>query len=153
MAAEYGGAAPGVAGTLYVTQDHLGSTRLVTNAGGAVGCHDYLPFGEEIGANWGRSGVPCYGASDTAVKFTGQERDLETGLDNFVARHLSGAQGRFLTADPAGNFVADARNPQSWNLYAYAGNNPLAFIDPTGLACVYSGSGDTSDPNNLLRRQ
>ncbi|MDP9171087.1 MAG: RHS repeat-associated core domain-containing protein [Acidobacteriota bacterium] len=141
LAAEYGGAGSAVGGTLYVTQDHLGSTRLVTNAGGVVGCHDYLPFGEEVPANWGRSGAPCYGQSDTAVKFTGQERDGETGLDNFVARHMTGAQGRFLTPDPLGNFVASAGNPQSWNMYSYVRNNPLAYIDPSGMTtCDANGN-------------
>jgi hypothetical protein len=38
-----------------------------------------------------------------------------------------------MQADPAGNFVADPTNPQSWNMYTYAWNNPLAYVDPTGL--------------------
>ncbi len=145
LAAEYGGSAPGTKQTLYLTQDHLGSTRLVTTTGGAcVGAHDYLPFGEEIAAGWGRSGVPCYGATDTTVKFTGQERDPENGLDNFLARHMDAAIGRFLSPDPAGNFVADLTNPQSWNLYGYALNNPLVFIDPSGLdPCPPGSAADT----------
>jgi RHS repeat-associated protein len=88
--------------------------------------------------------VPCYGQTDTTLKFTGQERDAENGLDNFLARHLAGAQGRFLSPDPAGNFVADMGNPQSWNLYSYVWNNPLVYIDPTGLWVQQNpGSGDS----------
>jgi hypothetical protein len=45
-------------------------------------------------------------------KFTGQERDAETGLDFFQARYHGSAQGRFLSADPVGNFVADPTKPQ-----------------------------------------
>jgi RHS repeat-associated protein len=63
---------------------------------------------------------------------TGKERDTETGLDYFLARYYSGAQGRFTTADPYMP-SADTRDPQSWNRYVYARNNPLRFIDPNGL--------------------
>lgn len=65
-------------------------------------------------------------------RFTGKERDAETGLDFFLARYCSGAQGRFTSPDP---LLASGRpeDPQSWNRYAYARNNPLAYIDPTGM--------------------
>ncbi len=59
--------------------------------------------------------------------------------------------GRFMTPDPLGPWVADANNPQSWNLYSYAQNNPLTNTDPTGLDCVYfndSGSGIESVDHN-----
>ena len=71
--------------------------------------------------------------STTTHKFTGYERDSETNLDNAQARYNSSSLGRFMSPDPLGNFVADATNPQTWNMYAYVNNNPLAFIDPTGL--------------------
>lgn len=63
---------------------------------------------------------------------TGKERDAETGLDYFGARYLSAAQGRFTTPDPLGA-SGKASNPQTWNRYAYALNNPLKFVDPDGL--------------------
>ncbi|MDM7995528.1 MAG: RHS repeat-associated core domain-containing protein, partial [Acidobacteriota bacterium] len=87
------------AGTSYYTRDHLGSTRLETNASGQqVKCSDFLPFGEEIAA--GTGGRPsCFNANDNKVKFTGKERDAETGLDYFLARYYSGAQGRFTSPD------------------------------------------------------
>jgi RHS repeat-associated protein len=71
-------------------------------------------------------------ASILPHQFTGKERDTETGLDYFGARYYSGAQGRFIGADP---LLSSGRpsNPQTWNRYAYAGNNPLRNIDPTGL--------------------
>jgi RHS repeat-associated protein len=71
--------------------------------------------------------------------FTGQERDIETSIDFFSARYMSAAQGRFTSPDPLGNFVANAADPQSWNLYAYARNNPLAFVDPSGYDYCDSG--------------
>jgi len=61
---------------------------------------------------------------------------------------MSAAQGRFTSADPLGDFVANAADPQSWNMYAYARNNPLAFVDPTGTDyCSWSDdSGENLAP-------
>jgi RHS repeat-associated protein len=65
-------------------------------------------------------------------KFTGKERDDESGLDDFGARYYSSAMGRFMLPDP---LLASAtlENPQSWNRYSYALNNPLRFTDAEGL--------------------
>lgn len=65
-------------------------------------------------------------------KFTGKERDKESGLDYFGARYYGSSMGRFMSPDPLGDTVADVKNPQSWNLYSYVLNNPLRFIDPFG---------------------
>lgn len=67
--------------------------------------------------------------------FTGKERDVETGLDYFGARYLSGAMGRFTSPDAplVDQHVGD---PQSWNLYSYVRNNPLRYTDPTGRPCL-----------------
>jgi RHS repeat-associated protein len=121
----------------YFGQDHLGSTRVVmrTDATGdaaVVSRHDYFPFGEEL-PDRGRN----YGNSAVLVKFTGKERDGETGLDYFGARYMSSAQGRFTSNDPL-LASAVAEIPQSWNRYSYGLNNPLRFIDPTGMAWMQS---------------
>ena len=149
LAAEYGSSPISSCTTCYLSWDHLGSTRTMTDQNGQViSRHDYLPFGSEIPAGYAGRTSP-WGSNDSlAQKFTSQERDTETGLDFFQARYLGSAQGRFLSADPA-NAGADPANPQSWNMYSYTLNNPMKFIDPTGMACVYSGSGDTTDPNNF----
>jgi RHS repeat-associated protein len=78
-----------------------------------------------------------------AAEFTGKERDGETGLDYFGARYYSGAQGRFTSPD---NFLNDttALDPQRWNLYAYARNNPLRYVDPNGEK-VYAGDLSAED--------
>ena len=128
LAAEYGGTVS-TTGTQYLTTDHLGSTRLITNAAGAEPrCLDYFPFGEEIP----RPGVDCYTpTTEPRQKFTGKERDQETGLDYFGARYFSGAQGRFTSPDiPL--IDQHVHDPQSWNLYTYGRNNPLKNVDPTG---------------------
>ena len=65
-----------------------------------------------------------------AHKFTGKERDAESGLDNFEARYLGSSLGRFMSPDPMGGHLQD---PQTLNRYAYVRNNPLSLTDPTGL--------------------
>jgi RHS repeat-associated protein len=73
-----------------------------------------------------------YGVYDgIRQQFTGKERDTETGLDYFSARYYSSTQGRFTSVDPE-NAGADPSNPQSWNGYSYALNNPLKYQDPDG---------------------
>lgn len=125
--------------TCYLTQDHLGSVRLVTDSKGSiVSRHDYLPFGEEIGAGVAsRNSVAGNGAwgpqNETDAKFTGQLRDDNAGLDYFNARYYSPGLGRFSSPDP-GNAAADPTDPQTWNAYAYVNNNPLSNVDPTGMA-------------------
>ena len=64
------------------------------------------------------------------IRFTGKERDAETGLDYFGARYMSSAQGRFTSPDLPANYLVSL--PQSWNKYSYALNNPLAIVDPDG---------------------
>ncbi len=71
-----------------------------------------------------------------SLKFTGKERDAETGLDYFGARYFSGAQGRFTSPDwsakPQAVPYADLTDPQTLNLYGYVRNNPLRRADPDG---------------------
>jgi RHS repeat-associated protein len=74
----------------------------------------------------------------TGCRYTGKERDAESGLDYFGARYYGSNMGRFMSPDPSGLLTQRPADPQSWNMYAYARNNPLIFIDPTGLDCVYA---------------
>jgi uncharacterized protein RhaS with RHS repeats len=55
-----------------------------------------------------------------------------------------------MSPDPRGNSVADLTNPQSWNLYAYVLNNPLKYVDPTGLDCSYLNAAGTDIENGGL---
>jgi len=115
--------------TYFVHADHLGSSRLLTALDQST-CDnlDYLPFGEQL------SGGSC-----TNLRFTGQERDSESGLDNFIARYNSSSMGRFMSPDPE-NAGASEGDPQSWNGYAYVINDPLNSIDPSGLVtCKVDG--------------
>jgi RHS repeat-associated protein len=68
-----------------------------------------------------------------AHKFTGKERDSESGLDNFEARYLGSSMGRFMSADPENlSGLINQDDPQAWNGYAYVRNNPLVYTDPGG---------------------
>jgi RHS repeat-associated protein len=77
------------------------------------------------------------GLSDPLYDFRGgsrcssKERDAETGLDAFGFRYMSAAQGRFTSPD-APLLGQDQSDPQSWNLYTYARNNPKRYLDPDG---------------------
>jgi RHS repeat-associated protein len=92
--------------------------------------HDYAPFGEEI---TDAEGQIQYG--DRKL-FTGHERDTETTLDYFGARYYRSDIGRFTTVDPELNVNAALLDPQRWNRYGYARNNPLRYTDPDGRAIV-----------------
>jgi RHS repeat-associated protein len=108
----------------YYLSDHLGSTNLVANSAGAVEEEsDYYPFGTEVVVT---SGSNLY-------KLTGKERDQESGLDLMGLRYNGPTLGRFTSPDP--EFASSDRiaDPQQWNMYAYARNNPLSITDPTGL--------------------
>jgi RHS repeat-associated protein len=115
--------------------DHLGSTRLVTDASGyRLAIHTYWPFGPEAAGS----------ETDTErLKFTGHERDSspatspDADLDYMHARYYDANAGRFLSVDPGKDWSLTA--PQSWNLYTYVRNNPLNATDPTGRQVVSQG--------------
>lgn len=124
----------------YYLKDHLGSPRVIANGDGSVVSWeaDYRPYGADKVISNG-DGL------DVFYLFTGYEFDYEMGTsaDDYYAnlRYQSASLGRFFQPDPVGG---DPTNPQSWNRYAYALNNPLNLIDPSGLCnhTVYSTDED-----------
>ncbi|MBW1903109.1 MAG: hypothetical protein JRJ20_15995 [Deltaproteobacteria bacterium] len=108
--------------------DHLGSSNVVTDADGAVvESTEFYPYGR-----------PRYEEStgfDSEYKYTGKELDKESGLMYYEARYYEPVIGRFVSVDPLGMNPEEQSLDisQSLNLYAYALDNPLAYIDPTGL--------------------
>jgi RHS repeat-associated protein len=123
----------------YYFSDHLGTTSLVTDALGTLSTcgsyavatgedeSDYCPYGGEI--------VLCNRVPQN-YKFTGKERDAETGLDYFGARYYASGLGRWMIPDwaakPTDVPYANFGNPQSLNLYSYVKNNPTTTGDPDG---------------------
>ncbi len=96
-------------------------------AGNLVVIHDYEPYGVEILPN-NPTSMPTDALAGTHL-YTGQERDADTGLDNFHFRSYASTMGRFLSPD---NIPGTPLNPQSFNLYAYVHGNPVNYNDPTG---------------------
>lgn len=109
--------------TTYYHTDGVGTARMITQGGGwPVWQGTFGPFGQEISPQ----------ISIDNNKFGTYQRETESNLDYAVFRRYAAVQGRFSTPDPyLGS--ADPANPQTWNRYAYAGNNPVAFGDPTGM--------------------
>ncbi len=88
--------------------------------------YEYSPFGVITVTQNGNTGNP--------LRFTARYYDAQTGLYDYRARIYSPAIGRFLQPDPTG--YADGTN-----MYAYCGNNPLAYTDPLGLCKEGRGFG------------
>jgi RHS repeat-associated protein len=110
---------------LYYHHDGLGSTRAITNAQSVtIRGYDYDAFGTATTA-WAAPGTTL----GNAYTFAGEPYDAQTGTYYLRARHYDPATGRFTQPDPIG-FAGGG------NLYAYAGNNPATYSDPTGLACL-----------------
>ncbi len=106
----------------YHHPDRLG-TRVITDTNGAFsGRQESLPFGAMIDAS-----------AATTKRFTSYDRSATTKLDYTVNRFYNAAQGRFTQVDPLGMSAASLEDPQTLNLYAYCGNDPVNHADPDGL--------------------
>jgi len=100
--------------------DHLGSSSWITDADGYVNQHlQYMPFGETF--------VDQRSGNDVRFKFTGKERDSETGFDYFGARYYASDLSVWLSVDPLA-ILSPGISP-----YAYVNNNPIMLIDEWGL--------------------
>jgi RHS repeat-associated protein len=122
------------AGTTYfVHADWLGSERVRSRVSG-LACETItnLPFGDAQNMSFTNG---CTG-DVSPLHFTGKESDPESGLDDFPARYYSPIAGRWMSPDWAANAVAvpyaNFGKPQSLNLYAYVGNDPVDGEDPDG---------------------
>jgi RHS repeat-associated protein len=112
----------------YYFSDHLKTASVITDSTGNLKAEsDYYPWGGEL---------QIYNNFNNTYKFTGKERDSETGLDYFGARHYSNGLGRFITPDWAAKPVpapyADFYDPQSLNQYGYVRDLPTTRIDADG---------------------
>jgi RHS repeat-associated protein len=108
----------------YHHPDRLG-TRLVTNAQDTTYFEQVtLPFGTALNAE---------STGSTNRRFTSYDRSTVTGLDYAVNRHYDSQQGRFTQVDPLDMDATSLENPQTLNMYAYCGNDPINNLDPDGL--------------------
>jgi len=139
----------GTGGTTYILHsDWLGSSKLTSNYSSRAITYDtaFAPYGEDYASS---------GNSPSNLDFTGQFEDTLAGLYDFLNREYDPVQGRWISPDPTGLEAVDPTNPQSWNRYAYALNNPLSNVDPLGLYCQWDdGSNDsTGDPDTGTQGQ
>lgn len=150
LVAEYSTAPPPEEPTVnFTATDMLGSPRVLTDSlGHLVSRRDFMPFGEELFADGqNRSSDYKYsttGADAVRKRFTGYEKDAETGLDFAEARMYENRNARFTAVDPllASGKSSDA---QTFNRYVYAMNNPLRLTDKTGMQ-----SGQEADEPNFF---
>ena len=107
--------------TVFFTHsDHLGSAAWITNENGkCIQYIHYAPFGELMD----NQRVDSY---DERFKFTGKERDEESGYDYFGARYYTSNLSMWLSVDP----LAD-KYPNI-SPYAYCAWNPMKYVDPNG---------------------
>jgi RHS repeat-associated protein len=107
----------------FLHQDVSGSTRMLTNRGGAtVGTREFLPFGGERQA----AGM----ITGTAFSFAGHEEFNDLGTADFGLRPFHEQLPRFMSPDRVA--LGSPSDPQSFNRYSYGANNPVSFVDPGG---------------------
>ena len=138
----------------YVLKDHLGSVDVITDEDGAVAQEmSFDPWGQRRNAaDWSSlsgSALTDFDASRTPRGFTGHEHLDEAGIIHMNGRIHDPKLGRFLQADP---YVQNPRLPGGHNRYAYAMNNPLNAVDPSGFNCWNHdnyGESDCSRPDRF----
>jgi RHS repeat-associated protein len=102
--------------------DHLGSSAYITTENGyATQFLAYMPYGETLSEQ--QNSTSYY----SPFKFSAKEKDPETGYSYFGARYYSPELSVWLSIDP----LAD--KAPGWTPYRYGFNNPIRFIDPTGM--------------------
>ena len=122
--------------TEYQHPDRLG-TKLVTNTSlNTAKEQATLPFGTEITAET---------QATSNQRFTSYDRSGATGLDYAVNRTYNSGQSRFTQVDPIGMASASIGDPQSMNLFAYTGNNPVDFVGPSGLYIIGNSEEESAE--------
>jgi RHS repeat-associated protein len=109
----------------YYHFDTVGSTLALTNSSGTVThSYAYMPYGKVAKKS---------GSSEQAFTFTGQygvRQEGGDGLYQMRARYYDSETSRFISKEPIWPQIA---NPMALNPYQYAINNPLIYVDVTGL--------------------
>jgi RHS repeat-associated protein len=146
LAAEYSTQTASTPQVSYLTTDHLGSPRIITDQNGStIQRQDFTAFGEQAASSQRTTGLKYAGTSPNVRQdYTGYEKDTESGLEYAQARYYNSVHGRFTSVDPL-TASASIKNPQTFNRYTYGLNSPYKFTDPLGLVAentaAYTSSG------------
>lgn len=125
--------APSLKGVVHYMDDHLGNAHLLTDTEGNVLREESrYPYGLD-------KQIDAAAAASADYSYTGKEYDKETGLVYFGGRYYSPEMGRWITPDPL--FMEEdvkklLARISEFNLYAYVRNNPVNFIDGSGLFSI-----------------
>ena len=127
----------------FFVNDALGTSQMELSAAGyPVWQGQFAPFGAELDTQ----------TTNNNYKFTGKERDTESGLDYFGARYYASSMGRWMSPDyqdldedgvPDAAPHASLTNPQTLNLYGYVENNSLSKRDFDGHSSWQDCNGGT----------
>lgn len=104
----------------YYSTDNLGNVTLVATTNSVTATYSYDPYGTLRGTTGPE-------AADNRIRYGQGFTDTTTNLVKLGIRYYDSTQARFTQQDPTG---------QELNAYAYAGNNPAVFNDPTGAAKI-----------------
>ncbi len=116
--------------------NHLGTAHVECDEDGAVISYEEMhPYGTSAY----RSADSTVEVSARRYRYTGKERDEETGLDYFGARYYAPWLGRWTTADPLGLQAG-------LNLYLYGRASPVVFMDPNGMYDVIGAAQSAAAP-------
>ncbi len=138
---------------LFYHTDHLGSSSVITDVNGILVQETAsYPFGHPRNDFIADPNNPFR----ADYKFTGKEKDKETGLMYYEARYYEPVTGRFVSVDPVAEEPAEwlLTKPQLTNVCSYTGNNPLKYIDlegKNGNDPRYLFRGDTREPGEIFK--
>ncbi len=123
----------------FYLKDHLGSVRVVLNSSNQiVSANDYDCWGYPLENR-------SYQSDDIDYKFTGKQRDAETGYDYFGARYYDARIANWSSVDPL------LKKHIGWNPYNYVLRNPIALIDPDGKDPRRDQLGSKKDVLNVIK--
>jgi len=122
---------------LFQHSDLLGSSQVLTSKSGELfNQEEYYPYGETSFGSYAKK----------RYRYSGKERDTETGLYYYGVRYYSPYLNRWVSCDPGGSI-------EGKNVYIFASNNPVSFHDPIGLNEEPTNESNPQQEPKLIKQQ